>query len=300
MSLRVGIVGWGEIAKTHFSKIKKTGAQVCAIVTRKSMLDIDIPVFSSIDDMFPHVDAITIAVPNYLHASSCLKAVSAGKAVYVEKPICITEEELNELDQVLPKLKIPVHVGYRLRWNPTVIKLRESIKGVKKISCVYNLAMNKHDDNKGWTTKYKMSGGGFFTLGVHALDLARWLARARGEPLVNFSANTKGIERSCDFPLYVRLSGTLPSGIEIIAGADHRRGTPYSLSIEIESDEGSYPDGIHNPLDFDDEDIEFEAIFRNFISAAEQGLWDQDEHNEIIQTHRELLEARRITSSSKE
>ena len=142
MALRVGIICWGEIAKTHFSKIIKLGGEVSAIVSQKKVLDIDIPVYNSVYDMFPNVDAVTIAVPNYLHTSFCLAAVSAGKPVYVEKPICITEKELNELDDVLPKLKIPVHVGYRLRWNPKVIKLRERINRVKKISFMYNLEMN--------------------------------------------------------------------------------------------------------------------------------------------------------------
>ena len=247
--------------------------------------------------MFPNVDAVTIAVPNYLHTSFCLAAVSAGKPVYVEKPICITEKELNELDDVLPKLKIPVHVGYRLRWNPKVIKLRERINRVKKISCMYNLEMKELDANKGWTRKYKMSGGSFFALGVHALDLARWLAGARGEPLVNFSAFTGGIEDTCDFPLHVQLSGILPSGIRIIAGADLRSGTPYSFNIEIEADKGSYPDSILHPPVIDDEDTEFEGLIGHFISAAEQRVWDGDEHKEVIQTHRELLEARRNTNS---
>ena len=297
MALRVGIIGWGEIAKTHYSKIKKLGAEVSAIVSQKKVLDIDIPVYNSVYDMFPNVDAVTIAVPNYLHTSFCLAAVSAGKPVYVEKPICITEKELNELDDVLPKLKIPVHVGYRLRWNPTVIKLRERINRVKKISCMYNLEMKKLDANKGWTRKYKMSGGSFFTLGVHALDLARWLAGARGEPLVDFSAFTGGIEDTCDFPLHVQLSGILPSGIRIIAGADLRCGTPYSFNIEIDADKGSYPDSILHPPVIDDEDTEFEGLIGHFISAAEQRVWDGDEHKEVIQTHRELLEARRNTNS---
>ena len=162
---------------------------------------------------------------------------------------------------------------------------------------MYNLEMKKLDANKGWTRKYKMSGGSFFTLGVHALDLARWLAGARGEPLVDFSAFTGGIEDTCDFPLHVQLSGILPSGIRIIAGADLRCGTPYSFNIEIEADKGSYPDSILHPPVIDDEDTEFEGLIGHFISAAEQRVWDGDEHKEVIQTHRELLEARRNTNS---
>jgi predicted dehydrogenase len=300
MPLHVGIVGWGEIAKVHAAKVKKAGAQVSAIVEDpKIKLDIDIPVYHSIDDMLPHVDAVTIAVPNFLHASFCLKVVRAGKPVYVEKPFCITKEELDELEKVISKQKATVHVGYRLRWNPTVINIRERIKGVRKISCMYNLPMKTLDENKGWTLQYEKTGGGFFTLGVHSFDIARWIAGARGEALTNFSAHAEGIEGSCDFPLHVQLSGTLPSGIEIVAGADHRSGTPPGVEINIEADVGGNTYSILPPHLFDDEDIEFEGIIRNFISSAEQSAWNRDEFSEIIQTHRELLEARRIASIPK-
>ncbi len=297
MALRVGIVGWGDIARIHALKIEAAGAQVCAVVSRKKKLDCGVPVYGSFDDMIAHVDAITIAVPNFLHAEFCLKAARAGKAVMVEKPLCITKDELYELDRVLTKVKIPMHVGYRLRWNPTAIKLRESIKRVQKISCMYNLDMNLLADGKGWTTRFKQTGGSFFTLGIHSLDLARWLAGARGEALTSFCARAEGIESPCDFPLHVQLAGKLPSGIEIIAGADHRKGTPYSVEIKIETDEGAYPDTFLPPPQVKDGGIEYESLFQNFIKAAEENIWDENEHNEVIQTHRELLEGQKIVNN---
>ena len=69
------------------------------------------------------------------------------------------------------------------------------------------------------------------------------------------------------------------------------------FNIEIEADKGSYPDSILHPPVIDDEDTEFEGLIGHFISAAEQRVWDGDEHKEVIQTHRELLEARRNTNS---
>ncbi len=298
MALKVGIVGWGDIALVHAKHIRSAGAEVSAVVSRKNKLEIDAPVYQSIDDMLPHVDAVSVAVPNFLHASTCLKAVRAGKAVMVEKPICISHEELDDLERTVSLQKLTVHVGYRLRWNPTVMKLKERIKGIRKISCMYNLPMQDLDENKGWTTRSSESGGGFFTLGVHSLDLARWLTGARGEVLTGITAQAEGIEQHCDFPLHVRLSGTLPSGIEITAGTDLRSETHNSFDITIEAEEGSYPDNILPPPNPEEETIEYETLFRNFIQAAEQNIWDKDEWNEIAQTHRELLTAREIASSA--
>src|SRR2546429_8248769 len=62
-----------------------------------------------------NVDAITIAVPNHLHAPLCLQAIAAGIPALVEKPLCITAADLIALERALPQARRPIHVGYRLR-----------------------------------------------------------------------------------------------------------------------------------------------------------------------------------------
>jgi len=137
----VGIVGWGHIAREHAKHLQTAGARVVGIVSRQSDLHLPFAVYSKIEDLLPQVDAITVAVPNHLHASCCLKAVRAGKAVMVEKPVCINADELNELESLLPVAQVPVHVGYRLRFNPSMLKLRTQIKGLHSIKCIYRLGI---------------------------------------------------------------------------------------------------------------------------------------------------------------
>ncbi|MBW2220326.1 MAG: Gfo/Idh/MocA family oxidoreductase, partial [Deltaproteobacteria bacterium] len=83
MTVRVGIVGWGEIGRVHASCLASAGAEFSGVVSRQKNPDTDVPVYRTLDDMLPHVDAVTIAVPNHLHAPLCLQAVQAGKAVMV-------------------------------------------------------------------------------------------------------------------------------------------------------------------------------------------------------------------------
>ena len=115
MTVQVGIVGWGEIAQEHARHLDTAGAKLAGVVSRRAHLVLDIPVHRSLDEMLPHVDAVMVAVPNYLHAPVCLQAVAAGVPVMVEKPLLITNEQLEQLESTLMNVSVPVHLGYRLR-----------------------------------------------------------------------------------------------------------------------------------------------------------------------------------------
>jgi predicted dehydrogenase len=266
------------------------------VLSQKKNLRLDVPVFNSLEEMLPHVHAVSVAVPNFLHASYCLEAVRAGKAVFLEKPMCINRRELEEMEKVLPNLKVPVHMGYRLRWNPAMMKLREQLAGVKRISCIYHMGIGWLADGKDWTRNMVQSGGGFFTIGVHSLDLVRWLADAKGEALSGLSASAGYQDDSADFPLNVRLSGTLPSGIEIVAGTDLRGNNVSELKLQVDSEKGSYPHPDLKPPALEDEVVEYRGLIHNFIRAAKQGEWEQEYIEEVFQTHRELIYAQEIVS----
>jgi len=296
--LRIGVIGWGEIGQHHASHFESGGAILSAVLSRRKNLRLDVPVCHSMAEMLPHVDAVSVAVPNFLHASTCLEAVRAGKAVFLEKPMCINRPELEEMERVLPDMKVPVHLGYRLRWNPSMIRLRESLGGVERISCIYHMGLGWLAEGKDWTRDMVKSGGGFFTIGVHALDLVRWLADAKGEALTDLSASAEYTDASTNFPLKVQLSGKLPSGIEIVAGTDLRGHSEFELKLEVEAETGGYPDPDLKPPVFEDEEIEYRAIINNFIRAAKEGEWDQKYIEEVFQTHRELICAQELVNEN--
>lgn len=300
--IRVGIVGWGEIARFHLRHLQGAGARVTGILSRRA-IDPGVPVFRDLDALLRHCDALTIAVPNHLHARICSHAVEAGKPVLVEKPLCISESELSGLEKTLLARKIPVAVGCRLRWNPALRRLRESRRDLSRVSCTYVLGIDKlAPPGKEWTLKLQCSGGAFLILGVHSLDLARWLARAGGEPLSRFSASAGPPSSPADFPLQVSLSGVLPCGIGIEAGADLRPGRDFKLELEIESERGieSNPCLAHpGPEEPGAADVEYRSMMEAFLGTVEKGQWRPDEIREIIQTHKELLRARKVAPVKK-
>ena len=292
MAIRLGVVGWGEIAQQHVRSFAAAGAELAAVVSRRDYLVLDVPVYRSLDEMLRQVDVVSVAVPNHLHACTCLAAVDAGKPVMVEKPLLINRTELAQLEAALADPLVPVHVGFRLRWNPSMLRLRARLHNVRRISCAYRLGIDELALDKDWTRDLAITGGSFFTLGVHTLDLARWLAGCRGEPLADVSASADAQSSSADYPLRVSLRGTLPSGIEIIAGADLSVERASTMDLRVEAERGAYPDPELPPPTFQDEPVEYTALIGHFVRAVKTGTIDASECREVLQTHRELLDAR--------
>ncbi len=295
-ALRVGIVGYGEAGVFHARHLVGAGAEVVGAVTSRA-LDSGRRRFHSVSEMLPHVDAVTIAVPNHLHAGLCIEVLEAGKPVFVEKPLLQTSAELEALEPVLRSTPLPVHVGFRLHWNPTLRALKERLRGVRRLRCNYRLGIDQLAKDKPWTRQKKTSGGAFFTLGVHAQELVRWLAGARGEPLSDLSAQAEHYEDRTDFPLVMSMFGHLPNGVELKSAVDLRGDAPFRLELEVEANSGTYPDPSlpgPAPEEKGSAEAEYRGLMSDFVRAATSVEEQSEAVEEILQTHRDLLAARSI------
>ena len=294
MSLRVGIVGWGVAGRIHAKHLVAHGARLVGVVSRRPP-GTDFPWFRSLEDILPGVDALSIATPNDLHAGMALKAVQAGKAVMVEKPLCITRNELSELELVLPYVDVPVHLGYRLRFNDEIRRFRRrgSDRTVPcRVHCSYQLGIDRLAAGKSWIRDPVRSGGAFFVLGIHCHDLVRWLCQARGGVLTNLAVpdNLQG-----NFPLQVSLTGQLGE-TQLGISVDMRGNADYRLQFTVEWPDEAEPRSVvlAGECPGTREEVEFSGLMGNFVQAAEQGLADRIAVMEILQTHRELLDAREM------
>lgn len=74
------------------------------------------------------MDMVMICTRHNLHAKIAIEAAKAGKAVFVEKPMALNQEELDELVKVLNETKAPFMVGFNRRFSPAVIRVKELIK----------------------------------------------------------------------------------------------------------------------------------------------------------------------------
>ncbi len=79
------------------------------------------------------IDAIIILTPHSQHKKMVIESLNAGKHVFVEKPLCISEEELGEINELYKNLhfnnKAPIlMVGYNRRFSPHSKKIYNFLK----------------------------------------------------------------------------------------------------------------------------------------------------------------------------
>ena len=292
MSLRAGVVGWGDAGRIHAKHLVAHGARLVGVVSRR-LPGSAVPWFRSLDELLPRVDALTIATPNHLHAGMALKAVRAGKAVMVEKPICISRDELRQLEIVLTSADVPIHLGYRLRFNDEIRRLRRpggDRTVPRRVHCSYQLGIERLAAGKTWIRDPVRSGGAWFVLGIHCHDLARWLCGARGRALTGLTVpdSVPG-----DYPLQVSLMGRLGE-TELGISVDMRGNTDYRLQVTVEWPDEDEPRSVvlSGERPGVREEAEYSGLLGNFVQVAEQGLADPVAVTEILQTHSELLDAR--------
>ena len=158
---------------------RRTERRLVGVVSRTPPGSV-VPWFYSMEELLPRIDALSIATPNDLHAGMALKAVRAGKAVLVEKPLCISHDELRQLELVLPYADVPIHLGYRLRFNGEIRRLRRS-KGdrvvPRRVHCSYQLGIVRLAAWKAGLVTRRVVGGLFLCWGSIVMT---WSAGSAG------------------------------------------------------------------------------------------------------------------------
>ncbi|MBI2686597.1 MAG: DUF1080 domain-containing protein [Acidobacteria bacterium] len=119
------------------------------------------------------IDAVLIAAPDHLHVQLLTDACSAGKDVYVEKPLTHELSEATQAIDAQAKSKRIVQVGMQQRSMPHIQKARDIIRSGKlgKIHKVH-LTWNRNTNR----------GGAIPQIDAKAVDWTRFLGHVPGQP----------------------------------------------------------------------------------------------------------------------
>jgi len=128
-----------------------------------------------------NVDLVVITTPHNLHYPMIVDAAKAGKAIYVEKPMCLTEGELDEIIKVISKTKVPLIVGFNRRYAPLAIRAKELLKS-KRGPYLINYRVNAGFIPKtSWVQDPEVGGGRIIGECCHFLDLFNFFIESEVE-----------------------------------------------------------------------------------------------------------------------
>lgn len=123
------------------------------------------------------VDAVSIALPNHLHAAVAIEALQAGKHVLLDKPMATNARDAARIVAVARRARRVFMVGQNMRFNPDAQALKalvaDGILGKVHHAHAYWLRRCGIPRIGSWFTQKKFAGGGAcYDIGVHLLDLA--------------------------------------------------------------------------------------------------------------------------------
>ena len=128
----------------------------------------------------PSTGLVIVSAPNHLHAEMAIACARAGKAVFVEKPLCVTPEELLDLMKVQKETNARIAVGFNRRYAPLVLKVKESLSKIDGPVMISYRANADLVPPTRWSQDPTLGGGRVIHEACHFFDLFNFLTGSRG------------------------------------------------------------------------------------------------------------------------
>lgn len=188
-SVNWGIIGCGNVTEIKsgpaFNKV--SGSKLVAVMRRDGSKAKDYASRHKVPRWYdnaeklisdPEVNAIYVSTPPGSHAEYAIKAMQAGKPVYVEKPMAANFSECKEMLRISEETGISLFVAYYRRMLPGFLKVKHlidtgTIGNPIYFSIRFFVPPYKEDFKSPppWRVIPEISGGGYiFDLGSHQLD----------------------------------------------------------------------------------------------------------------------------------
>jgi predicted dehydrogenase len=188
------------------------------------------------------VDAVVVALPTALHASVGIDVLAAGKHLYLEKPIAATLSDAERLVECWRTSGRVAVMGFNYRFHPLYQRLRTMISdgAIGSIVAMRSVFAAPTDSLPAWKARRDTGGGALLDLGIHHIDLARFLL---GREVRSVGAQLHNIKSDSD---RVTLDLELDGGV--VAQTFFAFGAVEEDRIEIYGDNGKLTIDRHHSL----------------------------------------------------
>jgi predicted dehydrogenase/threonine dehydrogenase-like Zn-dependent dehydrogenase len=179
----VALVGAGGfVANVHVPNLKAAGVRVKTVVTRSGTSAGDVARLVGGADTAtdwrlpledPEVDLVVVGTRHDTHAEIAAAALRAGKAVFVEKPLGLTREQIDDV-WAAGRENDRLAIGFNRPFAPLARTLGEQVAAAEgPIQLVYRVSSPLPHDH--WLNDPVEGGGRVLGEGCHMFDFANWL-----------------------------------------------------------------------------------------------------------------------------
>jgi polar amino acid transport system substrate-binding protein len=180
----IGFIGAGSYAQSHLlpnipksGRVKKIGVMTATSTGSRSVAERfgfefctgeekDITANADINTIF-------IATRHDTHAQYVAKALKAGKNVFVEKPLCLNEQELGRITEAYQSTNAILMVGYNRRFSPLIQKVKDTF-GSGTMSMIYRVNAGSIPSDS-WIQDPEIGGGRILGEVCHFVDLLTYV-----------------------------------------------------------------------------------------------------------------------------
>lgn len=196
-----GLIGCGRISYKHIEALVNNQSEAilswtCDIEIEKALqkkeqyiekVKSEVLITTEYKDILsdPGTDAVVIATESGYHGKIAIDALRAGKHILIEKPMAMTLNEIDQINQLADENNLKVAVSHQNRFNPPIQKLRRAIEEGrfgKIVNITARILWNRDQnyyDLAPWRGTKKLDGGTLMNQCIHNIDLLQWMAGSR-------------------------------------------------------------------------------------------------------------------------
>jgi len=190
MTVRVGIIGAGKIGRIHAKAYGQLSeARITAVadiderVGRALATEYGADYYRDYETLLQEdLDAVSIGLPDRLHYQVAMVAATSGKHILLEKPMCATLTEAEEIIAACRAHKVKLMLAFRHRFHAEIQMAKRLIEEGplgRPVLALDALSGGGLAGSGAWTPWYwdnKLAIGGILTsAGIHGIDRLRWL-----------------------------------------------------------------------------------------------------------------------------
>jgi predicted dehydrogenase len=254
--IRVGIIGLG-VGERHIAGYQQDAR--CSVVAlcdfdQNKLAEVgsrnpDIPLYGDAKDVLinPEVDVVSIASFDTFHFEQIMLAIRNGKHIFVEKPICLFQHELDRIREALnSNPQICLSSNLILRREPRFMELHRKILA-GDLGRLYYLEgdydygrLGKLTDSwRGQIPFYSVSHGG----GIHLIDLILWLSGESPKEIFAFGNHISTENTAFKYPDFVAALFKFKSGLVAKITANFGSVTRHGHKLCVYGTKGTFIHG---------------------------------------------------------